>query len=436
MTDVGIEQLGSELSGRVILPNDESFDELSQPWNRAVPQRPLAVVEVADASDVAKVVSFAGAHGLAVHVQPEGHGATGTANGSILVRTGALSSVDVNGEAGTVKVGAGASVGSVQEALAPLGLSALAGSTPAVSFVGLLLGGGLSWFGRAHGWVSDSVVSIDIVDATGQARVVTADSDPDLFWALRGGGGDFAIVTAVEVKAIKAPQISGGRVMWSDSERAAVIAAYREITANAPRELSAWLELLAFPGGEPTVAIDVSYLGDLAGLRELTAPIDALPKPLMNSLSSLRADELGTIAAEPTDPAPGTTRFELFERFDDDVADALAALEVSPLMIVQVRHLGGALAEASDSPHGALSEEYSISYFGVPFSPQVAEALAAHQQKLVQSVPVSGRKPFSFLESGESAAQSFDSQAYTRLSEIKQAVDPGGIFRSNFPILS
>ncbi|GAA3389279.1 FAD-binding oxidoreductase [Cryptosporangium minutisporangium] len=420
--------------GQVWLPGDPGFDTARRPWNRAVEQPVTAVVEAADADDVAAVVRYARSAGLGVSTQPNGHGATGRTDGTILLRTRLLSTVEVDPVARRARVGAGVPSGRLQTAAASHGLTGLPGSSPIVSVVGVALGGGLSWFGRAHGWVSDSVVGLDVVDADGRPRHVTAESDPDLFWALRGAGGDFGVVTALELALHPAPRLYGGRMLWAGEHASAVLDAYREITADAPEELTTWFDLLHFPGAEPMVAVDSTYLGDERRARELLAPLDHLPQPLSDGRAVRSVAELGAITAEPTDPTAGLSRAELLTELDDAAAKTLLAAPIAPLLSVQVRHLGGAFTRPSDSPHGPLTEPYALYLFGLPTDPATADAVVAKQDALATALPGSGRKPFTFLNPRESAADAFAPAALARLRDLKRRYDPAGVFRPNFPV--
>ena len=205
--------LSSTVRGHLWLPGEPGFDAARRPWNLAVEQPVAAVVEAADADDVAALVRHARSAGLGIATQPNGHGATGHTEGTILLRTRRLDNLQIDPAARRARIGAGVPSGQVQAAAAPHGLTGLPGSSPVVSITGVALGGGLSWFGRVHGWVADSVTAFDIVDADGRHRRVTADTDSDLFWALRGGGGDFAIVTALELALHPAPHLYGGRAV-------------------------------------------------------------------------------------------------------------------------------------------------------------------------------------------------------------------------------
>ncbi|MDT0319943.1 FAD-binding oxidoreductase [Streptomyces millisiae] len=426
--------LRSAVRGRVLLPGDPGFDAARRPWNLAVEQPVAAVVEAADADDVAALVRFARAAGRAVATQPNGHGATGRTEGTILLRTGRLDSVQIDPLAARARVGAGVPSGRLQAAAAAHGLTGLPGSSPVVSVTGVALGGGLSWFGRRHGWVSDGVTAFDIVDAQGRPRHVTAGTDPDLFWALRGGGGDFAVVTALELALHPAPRLFGGRVLWTAEHAPAVLDAFRHITADAPEELTLWLDLLHFPGGEPMIAVDVTHLGAAEEATALLAPLDRLPRPLADSRQVMSVAELGSITAEPTDPGPGVSRAELLTELDDAAAKALLAEPIAPLLSVQLRHLGGAFTRPSDSPHGPLTEPYALYLFGIPTDPATAEAVTARQHALAEALPVTGRKPVTFLGAGETLADAFAPATLDRLREVKRRHDPRGTFRGNFPV--
>ncbi|MEU4789881.1 FAD-dependent oxidoreductase [Micromonospora tulbaghiae] len=423
--------LRSAVRGRVLLPGDAGFDVAGRAWNLAVEQSPAAVVEAADANDVVALVRYARSAGLSIAVQPNGHGATGRADGAIVLRTGRLDTVEIDPDTRRARIGAGVPSGRLQAAAAPYGLTGLPGSSPVVSVTGVALGGGLSWFGRAYGWVSDAVTAFDVVDAEARHRRVTAETDPDLFWALRGGGGDFAIVTALELALHPAPSLFGGRMLWAATHARDVLRAFRRITATAPDELTVWMDLLHFPGADPTVALDVTYLGEESGARDLLAPLNVLPPPVSDSRRIMPVTELGGITAEPTDPSPGVSRAELLTRLDDDAAEALLADPIAPLLSVQLRHLGGALARASDSPHGPLTEPYALYLFGVPTDPA---AVTARQRAFAGALPVSGRKPVTFLNRDETVADAFTPAVLDRLRAVKRRHDPDALVRSNFPV--
>ncbi|GGP32484.1 FAD-binding oxidoreductase [Streptomyces melanogenes] len=437
MTTSALAELRSQVRGRVLLTGDDDFDQARQPWNLAVQQPVSAVVEAADADDVSAVVRYAAAAGLVVAPQPGGRGASGDVEGVILLRTGKLDELHVDAAARTARVGAGVLGGQVQAVAGPLGLTGLPGSSPLVSVVGYTLGGGLSWFGRKYGWAADSVTAFEVVTADGTQTRVTADSDAELFWALRGGGGDYALVTAIEYDLHPAPALFGGRVVWHGSQAPRVLEAFRKITSTAPDELTAWINFLQIPNGPSLVTVDSTFLGEEAEGRALLGALDAIEGANTDTRGMLPVAELGEITGEPTEPGPSATRAELLTDLDDKVAAALLAEPVDPLFGVHIRHLGGAFATPTENPQGPLTEPYTLSMFGLPFTPERGAEIAARQEALVQSVApyISGRKPYTYLSPGDTAAAAFKPDALARLQQVKRDRDPRGVFRSNFPVL-
>ncbi|NUR83846.1 MAG: FAD-binding protein [Nonomuraea sp.] len=433
-----INDLRGVLKGPVLLPEDAGFEQAATAWNLTVRQPVAAVVEAADADDVAALVRYARRAGMTVTAQPSGHGASGDVEGLILLRTGLLNEVEVRARERLVRVGAGAKWGQVLAAAGPLGLTGLAGSAPGISVTGYTLGGGIGWFSRKHGLASDSVRAFDIVDADGEPGRVSAESDPELFWALRGGGGDFAVVTALELELYPAPALYGGRVIWPEHRTRQVYDAFLEITAEAPRELSVWINRLQPPGASPMVTLDLAYLGEAAQGADLLARLDKIEDAIFDSRGVVPVADLGSIAAEPTDPAPSIATAELLTGLDADAVDLLLAKPVQPLINVQIRHLGGALAEpgAGAGASGAVAEPYLLGLVGLGL-PHAADATRAKQAEVVADLAayISGRKPYTVLSPGDTAAQSFSGGALARLREIKRARDPHNVFRANYPVL-
>lgn len=430
-----LEDLRASVRGRVWLPADADFDGVRRPWNRAIEQPALAVVEAADAHDIARLVRYARTTNMPVATQPSGHGATGRTTNAILLRTTRLNAIDIDVVGMTARIGAGVRSGELQRAAAAHGLTALPGSSPVVSVTGAALGGGLSWFGRSFGWMADSILSFEIVAADGTADHITSSTDPDLFWALRGGGGDLAIVTALEMQLHPAPSVFGGRQLWPAVHARRVAEVYRSMTEAAPDALTLWLELLSFPGADPMVAIDATFLGDEATARDLMRETSLLPTPLADTRTTITVADLGTITAEPTDPGPGQSRGELLTHLDDTTLSTLLDEPIAPLMTVQIRHLGGALARPSDSPHGALAEPYAAYMFGVPTSNAIAEAIVRKQAALAGALPTGGRKPITFLNPTEDLSDALPAASIRQLRRLKEERDPGRTIQGNFSIL-
>ncbi len=444
-------ELASALPGQVVLPSDAAYDTDRLGFALAVDQRPTAVVHVQDAQDVVTAVRFAARHGMTVSAQPLGHGATLASNGTVLLRTRGIDHIHVDAEQRIARVGAGVKWGELLAATGPLGLTGLAGSNSDPSVVGFCLSGGLSWFGRKHGVAAHSILSVEIVDPQGELRVVTADSDPDLFWAIRGAGGDFGVVTAIEVQLYPADQLYAGRIMWPLEMARPVLRAFRAITENAPDELTTWAHLLRFPPvpflpeairGKNFVSVEFTYLGCAEEAEALIAPLRELPAVAMDATGELPVANLSDICQEPTDPMPTIEWSELLTGLDVDVIDKLVdvagADAQNALTVIQLRHLGGELARgtAEQGPNAAIEEPYLVFCLGVPMVPELVPAiqgsLAAVQQAVADQR--SGRTFYTFLCADPDVSRAFPAESLERLRRIKAERDPNGLFRSNRPI--
>jgi len=442
-TDTFAQHLDGALAGRLLLPGDDGFEAAATPWNLAVRQPVAAVVEAADVDDVAAAVRHARDAGLTVAAQSTGHGASGDVAGTVLVRTRALDAVEVDPVRRTARVGAGATWGAVQAAAAPHGLTTLLGSAPGVGAVGYTLGGGLGWFGRVHGLAADHVRSFDVVDAGGEQRTVDAASDPELFWALRGGGGDLAVVTSMEIGLVEVRAFSGGRLVWPAEHAAEVLAVFREVTAAAPPELSVWLTRVEAPGAPAVVVVHAAFLGDAAEARALLTRFAAVPGALgpgvEAAIGPVALAGVGEITADPTDPAAGRSRAELLRGIDGEAVERLFTSPVAPLLMLQLRHLGGALAAPGTDAGalGAIAEPYLLYAFGLAFDPDLSTAVARRLEALPAELAgvATMRKPATFLAPGESAAAAYDDAALARLRHLKRTRDPRGTVRGSYPLL-
>src|SRR5207244_1322080 len=241
--------LRARLAGDVVTPADEAWDEARQAWNLAVDQRPVAVVLAESAADVAATIETARAAGLRVAPQGTGHNATplGDLGDTVLLKTSRMRRVEIDAETQTARVEAGVRWREVVEAAAEHGLAALAGSSPDVGVVGYTLGGGLSWLGRKYGIGANSVTAVELVTADG--RLVRADSEnePDLFWALRGGGGSFGVVTALEFRLYPLAQVYAGWLFFPIERAEEVLYTWRWTLDSMPDEMTLVARFLRLP---------------------------------------------------------------------------------------------------------------------------------------------------------------------------------------------
>lgn len=446
----GLETLRSTMPDQVLLPGDPGWDQGKMPWAVGVDQQPVAVVVARDVADVVQTVRIAADAGLSVAAQPIGHGATTAVNGAVVLRTRALDGIEIDTARRTARVGAGVKWAELLAALAGSDLVPLVGSNPDPSVVAFTVGGGLSWFSRKHGLAANSVTAFEVVDPTGQLVQVTHDSDPDLFWALRGGGGDFGIVTSMELTLYPAPHVFGGLLMWPLAQAADVVSAFREVTRQAPDELSTWLQILRFPPipdipepmrGKAFVTVSLTYLGTADEAEQAIKPLRALPEPVMGGLGLVPVEAIGALNAEPVDPMPSMDFCSTLSELDDQVIDRLLeqvgpGVE-SPLMMVQIRHLGGAFARRNTGDGAApqLDAPYLLFTFGVPMSPELAAAIGFAQGQLREALAdhLTGVAPYNFIDD-TNVSRIFPADTLARLRAIKDERDPAGVIRSNRPV--
>ena len=443
---------GLHLTGRVITPADADWDAARMPWNVAVDQHPLAVVLAADAEDVTRVVRHAAAHRLVVTAQPGGHGASSDLRGVVLIRTTALTDIWIDAESRVARVGAGVRLGELQAALDGTGLTALCGSSGDVTVVGLSLGGGLSWFSRAYGNGASSLRAVEIVDPRGHRHWVNDESDPDLIWALRGGGGDFGIVTAVEVDLHPAPELHGGVLAFPGAAAPAVLRAWRDATCRAPRETTLWAALLHLPDieaipepmrGQSLTLVQVMHLGGRSALDALLTELRAAGPVLRDDIHPVAVGDVGRVAEDPDDPSPSMLGASRLSGLDDAAIDALVGVagvgSGTPLLQVQLRHLGGALAEpGAPAVAGPDGSPYLLTGLATVPAPELAPVMSAGLDALLEALApwATLTAPLTFLDRADTVARSYPEPDVARLQLVKQLVDPDGVIRSNRPVLA
>ena len=443
------QDLRDQVSGRVVGPADDDWESARLAWNTRLDQQPLTIVEVESVDDISAAVRIAEQHGVPVTAQPRGHGATPALDGTIMLRPKALQTLEIDADQRVARVGAGVRTQQVNEALTGTGLTGLPGSSGDPTVIGYTLGGGLSWFGRRYGVAAHQVRAVELVVPAGEHVRVTAGSDPDLFWALRGCGGDFGIVTALELGLMPAEHIYGGRLLWSIDHLSSVLAAFAASSAEAPDELTLWVNLLNLPDfefipeplrGRWTVAVDVTYLGDADAAERLLGGLRNAAPLLAGSLDTVPLARLGDICAEPVEPAPAMDRGWLLNAFDGPAIETFLGVvgpgKPSPLTVAQVRRLGGALSRPVDDAGAAghVPEPYLLTCVGAVPVPPMAEPLAACLADVGAALAPhrSGRAP---LNSGADAAAIYPPDVLDRLRQLKRSRDPGGAIRSNRPLL-
>jgi FAD binding domain len=448
---IDVDPLRSAIGGEVVLPGDAGWDAARRAWNLVADQHPAIVVLASAPEDVTATIGFAREHGLRVAPQSTGHGATslGDLTGTILLRMAGLDAVTIDPAARTAQVQAGARWSSVVEAAAPHGLVALHGFSGSVGVAGYTLGGGIGWLVRREGFASSHVRSFDVVTAVGNRLHVDAVREPDLFWALRGGGGGPVVVTSMELGLFPLQEVFGGSLLWPLEQAREIVHAYREWVANVPETLTSTVRLMRFPPlpelpeplrGKELVSITLAFTGSELEGNGLVAPLRAIAAPYLDTLALLPASGLGGLSGDPPGPLPGIGNGLLVESFTSEVADAFVELGGPgvqiPLIQLEIRHLGGALAEPTVDPGaaGAIAAEVLVYGVGMPVTPEVGQAiestLAAVETRL-EPFLATPRTVLTFDERGLGLHELFPQTVADRLANVTAAYDPDGLFVAN-----
>ena len=439
--------LAHRLTGVLALPGEELHTRLSTPWNVAVHTRPAAVVEVRSADDVVAVVRHAAATGARVAVQATGHGIAEDLDGALLVHTGRLDECVVHPD-GWARVGAGVRWQQVLDAAAPHGLAPLCGSAPGVGVVGYTTGGGLGPIARTHGFASDRVRAVEVVTGDGVLRRCTPDQHPDLFWALRGGKGAVGVVTALEFDLVPLSRVLGGAVYFDGTDAGTVLHTWRQWCAELPREATTSVALLQLPplpgvpeplAGRLTVAVRFVWTGDPAEGERVLAPVRSCATPLIDTVGTLPFAAIGAVHADPVDPMPTHEASDLLRELPADAVDALLAVagpgSGSPQVIVELRQLGGALAEAPAVASALCHRDaaFSLVAIGV-LAPPIAAVVPAHGEAVREALApwaTGATLPnFSAGTGAERLARSYDEPTLARLSALAAQYDPAGVLRA------
>ncbi|WP_326641498.1 FAD-binding oxidoreductase [Nonomuraea fuscirosea] len=409
-------------TGPVHLPGEAGYDEARRSLNPAVDSRPALVAEAYGAADVRAALLAARANGVPFAVQATGHGTHTACDGGILVKTAPMASVLVDPARRIARVGPGARWGEVVAAAAPFGLAPLSGSSPSVGVVGYTLGGGLGWLGRKHGFAADSVVRAEVLLADGRQVTVSADSHPELFWALRGGGGGFGVVTSLEFRLYPVSEVFSGFAYFPVEVAAELLTAYRDWIDDAPDEISTAVVLRRMPGDEGTPAavrgrhvamVKVVHTGPAREARELLAPLWRAAGPAL-----LDETRISTYAAT----AMGGTPNRHMDMFDT-VPDALIGTLVRAAeraQTVEIRHWGGALGRPGPDAGPVSHRSTRLSAIVDTVVPGLAEELRPY---------ANGGTFLNFLADPARTAQAFTAADYAELREVKRAYDPDGFFR-------
>ncbi|MFF1509663.1 FAD-binding oxidoreductase [Streptomyces sp. NPDC058326] len=450
-----VKRLTQDVRGAVLLPDDPGYAEHVDGFDRAVEHRPALVVAVTDADDVVASVRFARDHGLGVAVQATGHGACLPADDrTIFLDSRAMNGVRVDPERRTARLEAGVLWQDVIPLTAEHGLAPLNGSAPFVGAVSYTLGGGIGVLSRRYGYAADHVRSIEVVTADGELRVADQEQNPDLFWALRGGKGNFGVVTAIEIELVEVSRLYAGGLWFPAESVRDVLHLYRTWVAGVPEEMSSSFFMVDWPDvdgvpeelrGRFALHVRLCYLGAPEEGERLIRPLREVAPTLLDTVADIPYTRVGTIHNDP--PTPGSYHINNFQlsALDEGTVEAVLAL-VGPgtnsAVILEVRHLGGALSRPPLVPnavaHGSAQfQVYSAGVLGIGQDELVYEA---HDRVVATLAPWStGTRMLNFMAGvahtdPADVREAYTAEAYDRLVSLKTVWDPGNTFRFNHNI--
>ena len=447
-----LDKLTGQTKGAVLRPGDTGYDNARAGFQAAYRHRPSVIVRATDAADVQAAVQYAAALELPVAVQSTGHGLTVPAEDGVLVDTSAMAEVRVDPGARTAWIAAGTRWGQVVDEAARHGLAPLSGSSPDVGAIGYTVGGGLGVLARQYGYAADHVRAVELVGADGRTRRLGAQSDAELFWAVRGAGGNFGVVTGMEIELFPVRRLYGGGLYFDTDQVPAVLAAYREWTASVPEELTSSVGLIPYPDlpmvpeplrGRYVAHLRIAYTGSVATGERLVEPLRAVGPRLIDSLGELPFTESPSIYRDPARPHgySGTNAMlrELPQSAMGTTLDLVGPDSPVPC-VVQLNHLGGALPSPPSVPNAVAHREaaFLLRVLAVVDGPGPSPARSA-PTRLTDAVRewTLGRSPnFVFGEQGgpEQVRDCYRGHDYQRLAALKAELDPANLFRLNLNI--
>ncbi|MCR8577084.1 FAD-binding oxidoreductase [Streptomyces sp. Isolate_219] len=453
--------LVAQVRGPVLAPGDDGYDAERSGFQLARQHRPAVIVGARCAEDVVAAVRFAREQALPVAVQATGHGLSAATDGGLLISTRRMAGVRVDAAAGTAHVEAGVVWGQVVEAAAPHGLAPLNGSSPGVGVISYTLGGGVGVLARTYGFAADQVRSVDLVTADGRLRHLTADTDPELFRALLGGGHGLGVVTSLEFGLVPVARLYGGQLVFGAEQIDEATAAYLRWTETVPDELTSSLALIAYPDlpqlpgslrGRYLAHIRIAYTGSAAEGERLVAPLRAVGPRVSDDLREMPYAESHTIHRDPSDPHAYDGDNALLSGLDAAALRRVAALTgpAAPVMtVVQLNHLGGALSTGTGAV-GHRDARYALRLLSPLMGaaagdgsgdegpgPALATVRALHAEALAAVAPWRLGRSVNFLFGGhgdrpdaaEVARSVHDADEHRRLAGLKARHDPENVFR-------
>jgi hypothetical protein len=446
-------ELQSRIHGQVVTDGAEAWDASRTNFNLLVDQRPAAVVRVANADDVAETVRYAAQRGLRIAPQSTGHNAAPIdgLEDALLLRTDALQEVTIDVAARRARVGSGVRWAQVADPASEAGLAPLAGSSRTVGITGYSLGGGMGWLARKHGLQTNALTAVELVTADGELRRIDHDNETDLFWAIRGGGGNYGVVTALEFELFETPEVYAGAYFFPYERAAEVMHAWHElVSAGIPEEITTVARVYNFPPipelpelirGKSFTVVQAAYLGSERDGSELLRPIAELG-PDMNTFGMVEPAALGHLAMDPEDPVPYVSAARMVEHPTPATIDAFLGAagpgSGSQLVSVELRSMGGALARRAPGAgaRATLAGDYAMFAIGAVMAPEARDAILGQAERVAEALTPwdAGLRYANFEEKSADARLFYDEDTFRLLRALRTEWDGADVFLANHEI--
>ena len=438
-----IEAFAGDFGGRVILSDNPEYNAARKIWNASIDRYPGLIARCAGTADIVKAIGFARANDLLVAIRSGGHNVGGRAlcDDGIVIDLSAMKGVFVDPAQRTVRVQAGATLGDVDRETHAYGLAVPAGVVSKTGIAGLTLGGGVGWLVRKYGLTCDNVLSFEVVTAEGALVTASAESNSDLFWALRGGGGNFGVVASFLYRAHPVSAVLGGLIVYPRDQAAAVLRHYRDFIAKAPEELTAYAALISTPDGTPAVGVIACYCGDVSEGERVLKPLRSFGSPLADMIQLMPFPMMQKLL----DGAFPDGTFNYWKStFIKDLSDAAIDTIIehgnrarSPLSGIVIEFYCGAANRIGDS-ETAFAQRGGR--YDVGIMAQWTDAAEDAQHVTWTRALSDALKPYAsggyllnFLGEDESQAtiQAAFGANYARLAQVKAKYDPNNFFSIN-----
>jgi FAD binding domain len=436
-----LETLRTAITGDVFTSGEVGYDEARQAWNLTTDERPAVVVMAESADDVVQAVRFARSRGMRIAPQGTGHGSEPLEplEGAMLLRTARMRGVRIDPAARAARAEAGAMWQDVTVPAGEHGLAALAGTSPDVGVTGYTLGGRIGWLARRYGLAANSVTAAEIVTPDGCLRRADTGHEPDLLWAVRGGGG-VGVVTALEMTLYPVRELYAGALFFPIQRTAEVVHAWRAWTGTVPDEVTSLGRILRLPPlppvpeplrGRAFALVEAAYLGDAGAGAALIQPLRQLG-PELDTFAIIPAPALQHLHMDPDQPVPAQGDGAFLTDFPAAAIDALTAVAgpdaETSLASIEIRHLGGALARPGPSggAQATIDTQYLLGGGGFTPTPELAAAVRGHAQAVKDALAAwhASYDYYNFEEIPVPASAVLPPASYHRLQKIKASYDP------------